>query len=51
MKEKLNFLNLIRQVSLRGVKRRSNLAVVSEIAALLLVAGNDNLTVFNQRIA
>jgi len=51
MKRKLNFLNLIRQVSLRGVQRRSNLAVMSEIAALLLVAPNDNLTVFNQRIA
>ena len=35
------------KMSLRGVKRRSNLAVISEIATLPLVARNDNVTACN----
>ena len=34
-------------MSLRGVKRQNNLAVIREIAALPLVARNDNVTALN----
>ncbi len=39
--------NAITKVSLRGVKRRSNLKIRNEIATLLLVARNDNVITFN----